>query len=670
MPNVPQLDFYRAFARTVTPVASRPSPQVWFRQLVIMRKLDAAPESLVRRIPLRRGLNVLWAQPEDPTKEVRMYEDGLSGHASGKTLFCRLLRYLLGEENYGNEMMQDAVARKFDELWVLAEVMVGTELWLAVRPMTPSLHKFAIKGVTVEEYLRDQPAHGRFDDYLTAIEEATCGALVGREEANELFRWRYLLPWLTRDQECRFADLNDWRSSLSQAEAPQTSVAEQQLLVRAVLDLLDADEQRMKQELEKVEKDLKQATESTPGAEKEWRKDMKHLLPHLQRLNITGKEGDSLEELAKRATKFQEGVEEAIRIANEDAKLKATQADWQAKRDARVKVDGRIEQLKRDLVSTEQRWKEVVSKRQAQRERGLTNPARAEAGFCPRTLADAVERGCCKLPEGASLQTNMELGGLQEESDWLKKAVEEKKAEIARMESSVERLEAAQQAAWNVYQKEVKRVENSTEGLRRKVRDAETAQERLEEAKESFDEVGRLKAILKTNGERQDELKRTLKHLRDSHDTARQVFSELFADAVRAVMGSQVSAKATLSERGISLQADRNGELYGAALDTIKVLAFDIAAMTASLEGRGHHPRFLIHDGPREADMERVVYERFFLYARKLEDSFPAGTEPSFQYIVTTTTPPPHDMQFGSKWLLDPVMDASKKEGRLLKEDL
>lgn len=34
---------------------------------------------------------------------------------------------------------------------------------------------------------------------------------------------------------------------------------------------------------------------------------------------------------------------------------------------------------------------------------------------------------------------------------------------------------------------------------------------------------------------------------------------------------------------------------------------FDIAAVVASIGGNGHHPRFLIHDGLREADMAKVA---------------------------------------------------------------
>jgi hypothetical protein len=64
-------------------------------------------------------------------------------------------------------------------------------------------------------------------------------------------------------------------------------------------------------------------------------------------------------------------------------------------------------------------------------------------------------------------------------------------------------------------------------------------------------------------------------------------------------------------------------------MDTIKTLVFDLAAVVSSIEGRGDHPRFLIHDGPREGNMARVIYGRFFLYAVELEATFPSADEAS-----------------------------------------
>ena len=108
---------------------------------------------------------------------------------------------------------------------------------------------------------------------------------------------------------------------------------------------------------------------------------------------------------------------------------------------------------------------------------------------------------------------------------------------------------------------------------------------------------------------------------------------------MRALLGDQVTARVEAAGRGLSLSIDDNGERDSAALETLKLWAFDLAALTDSIEGHGHFPRFLLHDGPREGDIAADLYERLFLYARQLESCFDG--EPNFQYIVTTTTPAP-----------------------------
>lgn len=67
--------------------------------------------------------------------------------------------------------------------------------------------------------------------------------------------------------------------------------------------------------------------------------------------------------------------------------------------------------------------------------------------------------------------------------------------------------------------------------------------------------------------------------------------------------------------------------------------------------------------------MAADLYQKLFLLARELELSFGSSAKPSFQYIVTTTEPPPSDLQI-PPWRIEPVLDASTKEGRLFKEDL
>ena len=80
----------------------------------------------------------------------------------------------------------------------------------------------------------------------------------------------------------------------------------------------------------------------------------------------------------------------------------------------------------------------------------------------------------------------------------------------------------------------------------------------------------------------------------------------------------------------------------------------------------GAHPRFLIHDGPRVSDLAATIFKQYFLYAYELEKI--AAGNPSFQYIITTTEPPPAELQ-KLPWLVC-ELDATSPESRLLKCNL
>ncbi len=57
------------------------------------------------------------------------------------------------------------------------------------------------------------------------------------------------------------------------------------------------------------------------------------------------------------------------------------------------------------------------------------------------------------------------------------------------------------------------------------------------------------------------------------------------------------------------------------------------------------------------------------IFAACIEKSFGDEENISFQYFITTTTPPPNSMGQGSRWLLDPILDSRKRDARLLKEN-
>jgi hypothetical protein len=175
------------------------------------------------------------------------------------------------------------------------------------------------------------------------------------------------------------------------------------------------------------------------------------------------------------------------------------------------------------------------------------------------------------------------------------------------------------------------------------------------------------KEITVTTTEIDESLKRQ-EQIRKQHKKTMSHFSETYENLVRAVLGNSLSASAGFSGKSISLSVEYNGPLTSAAIETVKIIAFDIAAMLCSVEGAGFHPRFLIHDGPREADMSAEIYQKFFLFVREMERAFEGSRMPNFQYIITTTEPPPEHL-CTKPWLID-TLDASDASKRLFKANL
>ena len=115
---------------------------------------------------------------------------------------------------------------------------------------------------------------------------------------------------------------------------------------------------------------------------------------------------------------------------------------------------------------------------------------------------------------------------------------------------------------------------------------------------------------------------------------------------------------------GLRASFELGGERSTAAIDSLKVVAFDLATVCMSMEGRTRLPAFLIHDSPREADLGLGIYRRLFRFVRALED---VTARPSFQYVVTTTTSPPDELRT-EPWLVATLGGAAGE--RLLRRDL
>ena len=249
--------------RQLKPDGARNEPAVWIRRFRVLRSLTEGDESVIRDIHLRRGLNVIWAPPERPDNGNALFKSGVGGHTAGKTTLCRLLRYALGESSFAPEGTRRRIRERLPEGWVIAEVLVAGQPWVVGRPFGIGPHPFSVEGRDLDGVLAggDRTAYQAFLAALAAVTTSVLPA--GRFPArDELLRWEHVLPWLTRDQECRFADFLEWRHSSSQSDAPGLTVDERQFVVRSVLGLItDAEREEQQRNAELVRQ--KKAAEKT-----------------------------------------------------------------------------------------------------------------------------------------------------------------------------------------------------------------------------------------------------------------------------------------------------------------------------------------------------------------------------------------------------------------------
>jgi hypothetical protein len=220
---------------------------------------------------------------------------------------------------------------------------------------------------------------------------------------------------------------------------------------------------------------------------------------------------------------------------------------------------------------------------------------------------------------------------------------------------------------------------NTTNDLQQSVRAIERTRDSRQDAwysaRRLLDDVGRLGTTLRAIDDtavriqkldaKLDANRERAAALRDAKAKVIQKASRFFAAIVRDLVGPTAHGRIALDGNGLHLIIEMGGERSTAAIDSLKILAFDLAGLCMSIEEATHVPAFLLHDSPREADLGLSAYHRLFHFARSLEE---IGGQPLFQYIVTTTTRPPDDL-LKEPWLRL-TLEGAPAEKRLLRKDL
>ena len=639
----------------------RRSPRLWFERLSIFAEPGAS--NILRTISFHRGMNVVWAKEPTAGSAVGVHA---AGHGVGKTSLCLLLRFCLGDPSKSVTVLRDELYSEFPKGGVFAVMHVDGRPHTLCRYFNS--HK---EGLFCEAQDTDDvwalDAEGSDRDFLKKLAEDMVGSLSPGSipDTGQAIEWKHVLAWLSRDQGSRFKSFFAWREG--EGAGLQRSRQDPPLVMRAALGLLDQSESLLMGRIAALEQELAQALDSMDELRRE---------PELIRRRIESNlraVGSLPDDLPIRAPDlFSDSVEKRIKTATQAAETRL--AKWDTKQE---KADQDLAELRAEL----KRCQSEFERASAEYDFAYAASCHDESSFRSigkkllelKNLSGHCDEGNVPFSQCKHVQHEiqlLELSSLRDKRD--------KQSLQKAMEQSASRTVAALARKNEIGSKvqALEREEQSLKGALNKVRTARRTAEveanrwpsLLDELARWDESAGSAEAQAKIDAAQAevDRIKKDLGSARTGlallhqEQSAREKALAAITDGLTQHLlpdGAFGAFSSRDVERPFRLSM-RGGEAYR----VLEVLLGDIACLLDSAGPGSSLPGLLIHDCPREADMSIGLYENFLTLIDTLEREGFSGVEPPFQYIVTTTTPPPTSLREGAICL---ELDPSSSEGLL-----
>ena len=673
--------------RSLRPSAARTEPAVWIREVMFLKEFNA--DGVLRRIKLHRGLNVLWAKPSD--KDSALFEDGgTPGHAAGKTTFCRLLRWILGEGNFGDDNLRKAVRGKLSKGGVAAEVVVNGAPWLVWREFRTSGRSYSCPGKHLDDLFQPDLHKAPFMDYLAAIAEVVppTARTITLPASKQAIAWEHVLPWLCRDQECRFSTVLEWREPASESESPSVPAADRAVIARAVLETLAEGEEKLANEhallrgthrreserlpllTHQAKTDIQRLTDALRQESAASDVEMQHRIAEFERALVADGVELTLAAIIQAYTHKKEALDKQRKKPLVNEELTEAQSKLKKATEARRAAEVSLDEDKRLLEFDRLTLKKLQGELQKDEEERWYALKSAPKGRC-NVLLEIAKAEHCPLAKGRNIDfaTEKELMTEKEQIEKYEHTISAMAEDLTLRENAVAALKTTELAAHAVFMQALVTNNESLWDDADKEHSYQTILTLARTAEKSQTEAGELPDAISGLDKKLNTSQQALQELRQSQKQAQTNFKAWLEWVVQAVLGNTATVSIEQRVDFMRVTINRSGERNSAAMRTVGVLAFDLAAMLCSCEGQGWHPRLIIHDSPREADLAPDLYRKFFRLAVEEIEAAYGNAEPAFQYIITTTEPPPAQCQ-QPQWLLDPILDASVPTGRLFGIDL
>ena len=582
---------------SITPPDGAAGPRLWVRRLAVWHEPGAVP---VRDVRLRPGLNIIWS-PDDEEM----------GHGSGKTLFCRLLRYCLGEDRFAPESQRTTIGAAFPDGIVGAEIMLDGVCWSIARPLGVRRRHVALTNGSLDDIVSGEGPSTGLDPFLDAVEEAflpgDVAALVPGVRPGHR-SWPIALAWLTRDQECRFDHVLEWRSAASDSESAARGLNRTQTLdaLRAFVQTITPEEVAKRAEIDALVKNHERLELEIGHRLWEIERIRKRLVAELN-LAEEMTEGNLAIEVLRQAA--QTRLAAASKVPSE-----VSTKDIKAARSAHEKAKAEVSDIERRLERLDGQIpliKDVVKRIEEEYPTVKYRADQADKPLCP----------ICEVPLDQILLSKCDLSHKLPDAEAIRKRLQKNREDLA---SETARLNAALSEQTSAKQ-ELALTGQKAERLEKQLRNLESARDNREDAwyaaRRCADDVTRLgklidrqeteRSQLRALGSNIEQERERVGAFRDRQAQAFGKLSEKFDAIMRRLVGDTAEGRVALAGNDrLDLKVRIGGDRSTAAIDSLKVLAFDLAALCRSMEGTARIPAFLMHDSPREADLGRSIYHR------------------------------------------------------------
>lgn len=661
----------------------RSEPDVWVSRIMILERITPNPV-IIRDIALSRGLNIIWAEEAEDDKPMAK----ITGHSAGKTTFCRLLRYVLGERTFGPKAAMELIRKAFSDGYIAAEVHVRGRIWAVRRPLGSGRMSSIKEDASIEELLEQrgrtvtQESYSQEVGLESLLDDLETGGIV---QTGEPIQWAHILAWCTRDQEARFQNIHDWRSPRSEADTPSFRFlkAGPLFVMRAVLGLFLPDELKGEERLAELQRDKDKLIKEIEDKRREpqfrvnlydyqLRKSIKSFLPNESDIDSRPLRSSDLfpEDLERLTARVQESIEESIEKSEQERRALQTKIDdlgseirWQ---------EQAFDDLEGLFVLDAAAGQELGSgplKREEQRKKieELRNRK------CP--LGDVIINDCSYIQDRqrilqiTKLQDAHAMEQAEARRDEERRKIDEKKVVLRR---EIEHLKEGRQRTCEKRDALMARVREQRDAMR----DLERSHDELviwrqrKDNRGGYDELDLLRRKLDSVETEIAKIEKDLIALIRQHDENRERLAAIFSGAVRSVLSSDgYDGRVSLEHRELAFRITHGPAMSGEAVDTLSVLLADVTALVYNtVSDNCHLPGFLLHDSPREADLGIRIYRSFIRFAASLQEHFGGTERCPFQYFITTTTAPPEELR--TEEYVKLPLNASTADGLLLRRNI